>query len=129
MKILVTGSGGRGMRRVACIRSGCHGSVVAPGAGTTLDGLTNVDIDVMDFEARVTLPSARAWTSRSSGRSAARGGCGRCVRGCRTALLRAELLPHNEGSKTFTKDFLRRHRVDAAYGSFDNADEWPRTEP
>ena len=56
MKILVTGSGGR--EHALAWRASQDPDVtevfVAPGnAGTTLDGLTNVDIDVMDFEAQI----------------------------------------------------------------------------
>ena len=129
MKILVTGSGGR--EHALAWRASQDPDVtevfVAPGnAGTTLDGLPNVDIDVMDFEAQIAFAQREGVDLTIVGPEAP------LVEGAVDAFEAAGLRcfgPHRtaaqlEGSKTFTKDFLRRHRVPtAAYGSFDNADE------
>ena len=129
MKVLVTGSGGR--EHALAWRAAQDADVtevyVAPGnAGTTLDGLINVDIDVMDFDAQIAFAKEQSIDLTIIGPEAP------LVEGAVDAYEAAGLRcfgPNRaaaqlEGSKTFTKDFLRRHRVPtAAYGSFSDVDE------
>lgn len=130
MKVMVTGSGGR--EHALAWRIAQSVSVervfVAPGnAGTDGDGkVGNVAIDVMDFDAQIAFardeqidltiigpeaPLVAGVVDRFKGEGL------RCFGPSQKA---AQL----EGSKSFTKAFLARHRVPtAAYGVFSDADE------
>lgn len=129
MKVLITGSGGR--EHALAWRMAQDPSVeevfVAPGnAGTAReDKLTNVAIDVMDFEAQIAFARERGIGLTVIGPEAP------LVAGVVDAFNEAGLrclgptagAAQLEGSKAFTKDFLARHKVPtAAYGVFDAAD-------
>jgi len=125
MKVLVTGSGGR--EHALAWRLAQSPLVtevfVAPGnAGTALEEkLSNVDIDVMDFEAQISFVKEVGIDLTLIGPEAP------LVEGVvdlfREAGLKCfgpgALGAQLEGSKTFTKDFLARHDIPtAAYASF-----------
>lgn len=126
MKVLVTGSGGREHALAWKARQDPAVTQVfaAPGnAGTALDGITNVDIGVMDFEAQIAFARDNGINLTIIGPEDP------LVAGAVDAFEAAGLrcfgpnagAAQLEGSKTFTKDFLRRHNVPtAAYGSFDD---------
>ena len=129
MNILVTGSGGRehGLAWRAAASARVERVFVAPGnAGTaTDDKMENVDIDVMDFDAQIDFARSHDVELTIIGpegplvagvvdRFQAAGLT--CLGPCRDA---ARL----EGSKSFTKDFLKKHGIPTArYGSFKDTD-------
>ncbi|MFT7687163.1 MAG: phosphoribosylamine--glycine ligase [Candidatus Azotimanducaceae bacterium] len=130
MKILVTGSGGREHAlawRVA--QSPLVRQVfVAPGnAGTDQDDkMSNVDIDVMDFESQIKFVKENGIDLTIIGPEAP------LVEGVVNSFQKEGLkcfgpsagCAQLEGSKTFSKDFLARHNIPtAAYSSFTNVDE------
>ncbi|HJL61549.1 MAG TPA: phosphoribosylamine--glycine ligase, partial [Pseudomonadales bacterium] len=130
MKILVTGSGGREHALAWRIAQSPEVSevILAPGnAGTASDGkLRNIAIDVMDFDAQIKFAEEQKIDLTVIGPEAplvegvvdkfkAKG-----LRCFGPSAAGAQL----EGSKSFTKDFMVRHRIPtAAYGSFDQVEE------
>lgn len=127
MKILITGSGGR--EHALAWRVAQSDTVekvyLAPGnAGTAKDAkLCNVDIDVMDFAAQIQFARENAIDLTIIGPEAP------LVAGVVDQFQAAGLAcfgPNRgaaqlEGSKSFTKDFLARHKIPtAAYGSFND---------
>lgn len=130
MKVLVTGSGGRehALAWKAAQSEGVEKVFVAPGnAGTQLEEkLENVAIDVMDFESQAEFAAANSVDLTIIGpeNPLAAGVVDyfqerelRCFGPNRMA---ARL----EGSKSFSKDFLKRHSIPTAdYGSFDDYNE------
>ena len=128
MKVLITGSGGR--EHALAWKTQRDPQVtqvfVAPGnAGTALEGCINVEIDVMDFDAQIAFAQEQGIDLTIIGPEDP------LVAGAVDAFEAAGLrcfgpnaaAAQLEGSKTFTKDFLRRHRVPtAAYGSFDKVE-------
>lgn len=130
MNILIIGSGGR--EHALAWRSALSEAVdrvyVAPGNAGTASGskLANVPIDVMDFEGLADFAKAQdiGLTIVGPENPLVEGivdyfqALGlRCFGPSRGA---AQL----EGSKTFTKEFLQRHKIPtAAYGSFSSYDE------
>jgi|TARA_Y100000310_G_scaffold340581_1_gene436916 phosphoribosylamine--glycine ligase len=130
MKILVTGSGGRehALAWKAAQSRGVEKVFVAPGnAGTQLEEkLENVAIDVMDFE------SLAEFAAENSVDLTIIGPENPLVAGVVDYFgerkLRCfgptKLAARLEGSKSFSKDFLKRHGIPTAdYGSFDDYDE------
>ena len=128
-RILVVGSGGREHALAWCAaRSGSVEKVfVAPGnAGTAREpGCENVDIDVSDFDRLAAFAADEGVTLTIVGPEAplVEGICDffseRGLR-CFGPSARAAQL---EGSKSFTKDFLARHRIPTAeYGTFEDLD-------
>ena len=125
MKILITGSGGRehALAWQAARSPQVEQVFLAPGnAGTAGDGkLSNVAIDVMDFAAQIQFVRDNNIDLTIIGPEAP------LVAGVVDAFKAAGLAcfgPNQqaaqlEGSKSFTKDFLARHKIPtAAYGSF-----------
>lgn len=126
MKILVTGSGGR--EHAIAWRAAKSDSVdivyVAPGnAGTDGDGkLRNVDIDVMDFDAQVAFARDNAVDLTIIGPEAPL--VAGVVERFESAGLKcfgpSQAAAQLEGSKQFSKDFMKRHDIPTAeYGAFD----------
>lgn len=127
MKLMMTGSGGREHALAwRAVRSPLvDGVFVAPGNAGTADetGMTNVDIDVMDFAGLADFAKKEEIELTIVGPEAPLvGGIVdffqerglRCFGPNRNA---AQL----EGSKNFTKEFLTRHKIPtAAYGCFDD---------
>ncbi len=126
MKVLVTGSGGR--EHALAWRAAQSPDVevvyVAPGnAGTAGEGkLTNVDIDVMDFDAQIDFAVENGVDLTLIGPEAP------LVEGVVDAFAKAGLACFGpgrqaaqlEGSKSFTKAFLARHGIPtAAYDVFE----------
>ncbi len=129
MKVLVTGSGGRehGLAwRLA--RSELVSKVyVAPGnAGTAIEDITeNVDIDVMDFDALVLFVQNHKVDLTIVGPEAplVAGMVDRFQKEGLACFGPTAAAAQLEGSKTFSKDFLKRHGIPTAnYGSFEDAD-------
>lgn len=125
MKVMVTGSGGR--EHALAWQFGRSPRVtqvyVAPGnAGTALEpNMRNVDIDVMDIEAQIAFAKAEGVDLTVIGPEAP------LVAGAVDAFTSAGLrcfgpgqrAAQLEGSKSFTKDFLKRHGIPtAAYETF-----------
>ena len=130
MKILVTGSGGRehALAWKATQSRGVEKVYVAPGnAGTQLENkLENVAINVMDFD------SLAAFATNKSVDLTIIGPENPLVAGIVDFFQERELrcfgptrlAARLEGSKSFSKDFLKRHGIPTAdYGSFDDYDE------
>ena len=130
MKILVTGSGGRehALAWKAAQSRGVEKVYVAPGnAGTQLENkLENVAINVMDFD------SLAAFATNKSVDLTIIGPENPLVAGIVDFFQERELrcfgptrlAARLEGSKSFSKDFLKRHGIPTAdYGSFDDYDE------
>lgn len=130
MKILVTGSGGREhalawraaqSKDVECV-------FVAPGnAGTDSDQkLVNVDLDVMDIDAQVAFALKERIDLTIIGPEAPL--VAGAVEVFNSAGLRcfgpSQSAAQLEGSKSFSKDFLARHKIPTgSYGSFESPDE------
>lgn len=125
MKIMVTGSGGREHALAwKLMRSPRVTEVyVAPGnAGTALEpGMYNAGIDVMDIDAQIAFAKEKGIGLTLIGPEAP------LVAGAVDAFLAAGLrcfgpgkqAAQLEGSKSFTKDFLKRHQIPtAAYQTF-----------
>lgn len=130
MKILVTGSGGRehALAWKAAQSRGVEKVYVAPGnAGTELEEkLENVAIDVMDFESLTDFAADNSVDLTIIGpENPLVAGVvdffqKKKLRCFGPTALAAQL----EGSKSFSKDFLKRHDIPTAdYGSFDDYDE------
>ncbi len=126
MKVLVTGSGGR--EHALAWRAAQSPAVevvyVAPGnAGTAHDGkLRNIAIDVMDFDAQIRFARDQHIDLTIIGPEAplVQGVVDRFQAAGLPCLGPRQSAARLEGSKSFTKDFLKRHRIPtAAYGSFD----------
>lgn len=130
MKILVTGSGGRehALAWKAAQSSGVEKVYVAPGnAGTEQEEkLENVAIDVMDFESLADFAADKSVDLTIIGPE------NPLVAGVVDFFQKKKLrcfgptavAAQLEGSKTFSKDFLKRHGIPTAdYGSFDDYDE------
>ena len=130
MKILVIGSGGREHSLAwRCAQSANVETVfVAPGnAGTaTEDKLNNVDIDAMDFEALAKFAESESVALTIVGPEAP------LVDGIVDYFSERQLACFGpskaaaqlEGSKAFTKDFLKRHKIPtAAYQTFTDTGE------
>lgn len=130
MKILVIGSGGREHSLAwRCAQSANVETVfVAPGnAGTaTEDKLENVAIDVMDFEALANFAESESVVLTIVGPEAP------LVDGIVDYFSERQIVCFGpskaaaqlEGSKAFTKDFLKRHNIPtAAYETFTDADK------
>lgn len=130
MKILVIGSGGREHSLAwRCAQSANVETVfVAPGnAGTaTEDKLKNVNIDVMDFEALAKFAESESVALSIVGPEAP------LVDGIVDYFSEHQLACFGpskaaaqlEGSKAFTKDFLKRHKIPtAAYETFTDTGE------
>lgn len=129
MKILITGSGGRehGLAWRAAQSEDIECVFVAPGnAGTAIDEkMENVDIDVMDFDAQIEFVRANDIGLTIIGPEAP------LVAGVVDRYKAAGLkcfgpgagAAQLEGSKTFTKDFLKKYAIPTArYGSFEEPD-------
>ena len=129
-KVLVTGSGGREHALAWRVRQSPQVELVyvAPGnAGTATDeGLVNVDIDVMDIAAQIKFAKQNNVDLTLIGPEAP------LVAGAVDQFMEAGLrcfgpgaaAAQLEGSKSFTKDFMRKHDIPTAdYGSFTNLDE------
>ncbi len=139
MKILITGSGGRehGLAWRAAQSEGVERVFVAPGnAGTAMEEkMENVDIDVMDFDAQIDFARANDIGLTIIGPEAP------LVAGVVDRYKAAGLkcfgpgawAARLEGSKTFTKDFLKKYDIPTAhYGSFKDPDlavEFARSMP
>ncbi|MEX1236716.1 MAG: phosphoribosylamine--glycine ligase, partial [Pseudomonadales bacterium] len=130
MKVLVTGNGGR--EHALAWRAARSPEVeivyVAPGnAGTALDqGLENVDIDVMDFDRQIRFVQENGIDLTIIGPEAplVAGVVDRFREAGLACLGPGGAAAQLEGSKTFTKHFLARHKIPtASFGSFDNVDE------
>jgi len=130
MKILVTGSGGRehALAWKAAQSRGVEIVYVAPGnAGTQLEEkLENVPIDVMDFESLAEFAGVNKVDLTIVGPE------NPLVAGCvdyfKQKQLRcfgpSSLAARLEGSKSFSKDFLKRHSIPTAeYGSFEDYEQ------
>jgi len=130
MKILVTGSGGRehALAWKAAQSKGVEIVYVAPGnAGTQLEEkLENVPIDVMDFESLAEFAGVNKVDLTIVGPE------NPLVAGCvdyfKQKQLRcfgpSSLAARLEGSKSFSKDFLKRHSIPTAeYGSFEDYEQ------
>lgn len=130
MKVLVTGSGGREHAlawRLAQSADVEHVFVAPGNAGTaTESNLSNVDIDVMDFDAQVRFAREKGVGLTLIGPEAP------LVAGAVDCFQQAGLLCFGpdkgaaqlEGSKTFTKTFLARYGIPTAdYRSFSVMDE------
>jgi len=130
LKVLVLGSGGR--EHALAWKIACSPQVekvfVAPGnAGTELEpGVENVPIDVMDFDGLATFAESRQIALTVVGPEAPLvGGVtdffqarGLACFGPSAAAARLE------GSKAFSKDFLKRHGIPtAAYATFEDVDQ------
>ena len=129
MKILVTGSGGRehGLAWRAAASAEVERVFVAPGnAGTaTDDKMENVDIDVMDFDGQIEFARSHDVGLTIIGPEAplVAGVVDRFQAAGLTCLGPGKDAARLEGSKSFTKDFLKRHGIPTArYGSFEDAD-------
>ena len=130
MKILVTGSGGREHAlawRVAQSKDVEHVFVAPGNAGTDCDPkLTNVKMDVMDFDAQVAFALRQGIDLTIIGPEAPLvAGVGEVFN---SAGLRcfgpSQAAAQLEGSKSFSKDFLARHNIPTgSYGSFEQVDE------
>ncbi|MDH5737360.1 MAG: phosphoribosylamine--glycine ligase [Gammaproteobacteria bacterium] len=129
MKILVTGSGGRehALAWKALNSDGVEKVYVAPGnAGTAIeDGIENVDIDVMDFDAQIKFARDNDIHLTIVGPEAPL--VGGVVDAFQEEGLRifgpAGKAAQLEGSKQFTKDFLARHGIPTAkYQGFTDAE-------
>jgi phosphoribosylamine--glycine ligase len=130
MKILVTGSGGRehALAWKAAQSESVEKVYVAPGnAGTQLeDKLENVPIDVMDFESQAEFAYVNGVDLTIIGPENPL--VGGVVDYFREKELRcfgpSSLAARLEGSKSFSKDFLKRHSIPTAdYGSFDDYEQ------
>ena len=129
MKILVTGNGGREHALAWKFAQSPEVEVVylAPGnAGSGLDeGLENIHIDVMDFDGQIDFALKNQIDLTMIGPEAP------LVAGVVDKFQAAGLACFGpsmaaaqlEGSKIFTKDFLRKYNIPTAeYGSFDSAE-------
>ena len=129
MKVMVTGSGGREHALAwRVVQSSTVEKVfVVPGnAGTALDeGIENVDIDVMDVAAQISYAKANGIDLTIIGPEAP------LVAGAVDQFTAAGLrcfgpgksAAQLEGSKSFTKNFLKKYDIPtAAYGSFDDVE-------
>ncbi len=130
MKVMVTGSGGREHALAwRVIQSSTVEKVfVVPGnAGTALDeGIENVDIDVMDIADQISFARTNGIDLTIIGPEAP------LVAGAVDQFTAAGLrcfgpgksASQLEGSKTFTKNFLKKYDIPtAAYGSFDDVEQ------
>ncbi len=130
MKIMVTGGGGRehALAWRAAQSDAVEQVFVAPGnAGSDGDGkCVNVDIDVMDFDKQIEFAKANDVALTIIGPEAP------LVAGAVDAFSAAGLrcfgpsegAAQLEGSKSFTKAFLKRHSIPTAdYGVFEDADD------
>ncbi len=128
MKLLITGSGGRehGLAWRAAQSDNIERVYVAPGnAGTAAEEkMQNVDIDVMDFDAQIEFARANDIGLTIIGPEAP------LVAGAVDRFKEAGLkcfgpgagAAQLEGSKTFSKDFLKKYAIPTArYGSFEDA--------
>ncbi len=129
MRILVTGSGGRehGLAWRLAKSENVSRIFVAPGnAGTAIDDkMENVDIDVMDFDAQIEFVQNNTIDLTIIGPEAP------LVAGVVDQFQAAGLkcfgpdkgAAQLEGSKTFTKDFMKKYGIPTAgYGSFEEVD-------
>ncbi len=129
MKVMVTGSGGREHALAwRVIQSSTVEKVfVVPGnAGTALDeGIENVDIDVMDIAGQISFAGTNGVDLTIIGPEAP------LVAGAVDQFTAAGLrcfgpgksAAQLEGSKSFTKNFLKKYDIPtAAYGSFDDVE-------
>lgn len=129
MKVLVTGSGGRehALAWKAAQSPKVEKVYVAPGnAGTAReDNIENVSIDVMDFDGQIKFASENEIGLTLIGPEAplVEGVVDRFREAGLKVFGPTQKAAQLEGSKTFTKEFLARHKVPtAAYGSFTNTD-------
>ncbi len=129
MKVLVTGSGGRehGLAWRLARSERVSKVYVAPGnAGTAFEEITeNLDIDVMDFDALIRFVQKNDVDLTIVGPEAplVAGIVDRFQREGLACFGPTAAAAQLEGSKTFSKDFLKRHEIPtASYGSFEDAD-------
>ncbi|MCB1691345.1 MAG: phosphoribosylamine--glycine ligase [Pseudomonadales bacterium] len=129
MKVLVIGNGGR--EHALAFRLAQSVLVehvyVAPGnAGTAIeDHVSNVDIDVMDFDAQIEFVTRHDIDLTVIGPEAplVAGVVDRFTRAGLACFGPSSGAAQLEGSKTFTKDFMKRHNIPtAAYESFDDGE-------
>jgi phosphoribosylamine--glycine ligase len=129
MNILVLGSGGREHAIVVALATSPHAGTiyVAPGNGGTASHAINIaDLDVLSSDDVVTFAQAHGVELVVIGPEDP------LVAGIADAVRSAGLLAYGpgasgarmEGSKTFSKEFMRRHGIPtAAYGSFSLKEE------
>ncbi len=130
MKVLVIGGGGRehALAWKLAQSSRVTNVFVAPGnAGTALEGtITNVDLSVSDLDGLVTFAESQDINYTVVGPEAplVDGIVDRFeAKGLRCFGPRADCA-QLEGSKAFTKEFLKRHNIPtAAYGTFTDVDQ------
>ena len=129
MKILLTGSGGRehGLAWRIAQSSKVERVFIAPGnAGTaTEDKMENVDIDVMDFAAQIEFARSHDVELTIIGPEAplVAGVADEFQAAGLTCLGPGKGAAQLEGSKSFTKDFMKRYGIPTArYGSFEDTD-------
>lgn len=129
MKVMVTGSGGRehALAWKAAQSPKVERVYVAPGnAGTAReDNIENVSIDVMDFDGQIKFARENEIGLTLIGPEAplVEGVVDRFQEAGLKVFGPSQKAAQLEGSKTFTKEFLARHKIPtAAYESFTNAE-------